>query len=81
LNRDELAGTWDLSVFLQAPFTVSVARMAARDGRHPDPCHPSLTRYVQGQQLYFNACRPWERANLVVEEATDLNRPTLLGSQ
>ena len=76
LHRDELAGIWDLSVFLQARFTASVARMAARDGTHPDPSHPSVARYVKGQQLYLDACRPWERAHLVVD-ATDLDMPTL----
>lgn len=77
LHRNELAGVWDLSVFLQAPFAVSVARMAARDGSHPEPTHPSLARYVEGQQLYFEACRPWNRADLVVD-ATDLDAPTLI---
>lgn len=76
LHRDELVGCWDLSVFLQVPFAVSVARMAARDGSHPDPTHPSMTRYVGGQKLYFAACRPWQRAHLVVD-ATDLDTPTL----
>ncbi len=76
LHRDELAGVWDLSVFLQASFAVSVARMAARDGSHSDPTHPSVARYVDGQRLYFDACRPWEPANLVVD-ATDLDAPML----
>ncbi len=80
LHRDELAGAWDLSVFLRVPFAVSVARMAARDGSHPDPAHSSVARYVEGQQLYFDACRPWERADLVVD-ATDLDSPSLLGSR
>jgi uridine kinase len=71
LHRDELAGTWDFSVFLTAPFEVTVARMAARDGTHPDPAHPSQTRYVQGQHLYFAACKPWERASLVIDNSGD----------
>lgn len=77
LHRDELAGVWDLSVFLQTPFTVSVARMAARDGSHRDPNHPSVARYVEGQRMYFDACRPWERAGIVVD-ATDLDAPHLI---
>lgn len=80
LHRDELADAWDLSVFLRAPFAVSVARMAARDGTHPDPAHSSVARYVEGQQLYFDVCQPWERADLVVG-ATDLDAPSLLGSR
>lgn len=46
LHRDELAGVWDLSVFLQVPFAVSVARLAARDGSHPDP-GPSQRRTLR----------------------------------
>jgi uridine kinase len=77
LHRDELAGQWDFSVFLAAPFEVTAARMADRDGSHPDPEHPSLARYVRGQRLYFAACRPWERADLVVDHS-DLDRPRIV---
>ena len=80
LHRDELVGVWDLSLFLQVPFAVSVARMAARDGSHPDPAHAQVARYVKGQQLYFAACQPWERADLVVD-ATDLDAPTIVRSR
>lgn len=77
LHRDELVDAWDLSVFLRVPFAASVARLATRDGSHPDPEHPSVARYVQGQRLYFAACTPWKRADLVVDN-TDLNAPTLV---
>jgi uridine kinase len=77
LHRDELAGTWDLSVFLHVPFEVSAARMAARDGSNPDPRHPAMARYVGGQRLYFAACSPWRRADLVVDNS-DLDAPTLI---
>jgi len=80
LHRDELAGEWDLSVFLQVPFAVSVGRLATRDGSNPDPNHDSLTRYVEGQRLYFTACRPWQRADLVVD-ATDLDAPILCAGE
>jgi len=77
LHRDELAGVWDFSVFLDAPFEVTVARMARRDGSHPDPTHPSVARYVEGQRLYFAACSPWRRANLVIDN-TDVAHPTIV---
>jgi uridine kinase len=79
LHRDELAGYWDFSVFLTAPFEVTVARMAVRDGSSPDPEHPRLARYVQGQRLYFAACRPWERAGLVIDNS-DVDRPSVTGT-
>lgn len=66
LHRDELCDRWDASVLLDVPFEVSVARLAARDGSYPDPAHPSMRRYVEGQRLYFEQCRPRERATWVV---------------
>jgi uridine kinase len=50
LHRDELAGVWDLSIFLDVPFDVTAQRMAGRDGTSPDPRHPSLLRYVAAQE-------------------------------
>ena len=76
LHRDELAGCWALSVFLRVPFTVSVARMAARDGGSPDPDDPSVARYVQGQRLYLAVCAPADRADLVVDH-DDLDAPVI----
>lgn len=66
LHRDELVARWDLSIFLDVPFTVSVQRVAQRDGTPPDPTHPSLSRYVAGQRLYLARCRPAERATYVI---------------
>lgn len=77
LHRDELFGTWDLSIFLQVPFSVSVPRMATRDGSSADPGHPSLTRYVQGHGLYFAACSPWARADVVVDN-TNMDTPAVM---
>jgi uridine kinase len=67
LHRDELAGVWDMSVFLDVPFEVSVRRLARRDGSNPDPSHASMTRYVEGQRLYLSRCRPERRATHVVD--------------
>jgi uridine kinase len=67
LHRDELLGAWDLSVFLDAPFTETARRMAARDGTDPDPDHPRTRRYVQGQRLYYAACDPKRRADILID--------------
>ena len=48
LHRPELRESWDVSVFLDVPFGVSVARLAARDGSPADPEHPAMRRYVEG---------------------------------
>ncbi|WP_152365422.1 uridine kinase [Microlunatus speluncae] len=80
LHRDELVERWDFSIFLDAPFEITVARMAGRDGGSPDPEHPSQRRYVEGQRLYFEACRPWQRADLVIDN-TDPRHPMIITAQ
>lgn len=79
LHRDELAGRWDWSVFLDVPFTVTAKRMSQRDGTYLDPSHSSMRRHVEGQRRYFAACSPWSRATHVIEHA-DPARPALVGS-
>lgn len=77
LHRNELAGRWDASVFLDVPFAATAARMAIRDGSSADPEHSSMHRYVAGQRLYFQAARPWERATFVVDNS-DFTAPRLI---
>ncbi|MGH3657679.1 MAG: uridine kinase [Micromonosporaceae bacterium] len=77
LHRDELVGLWDFSVFLDVPFAITAARMAVRDGSHPDPDHPSIARYVQGQRIYLASCDPASRARVVVDNS-DPARPELI---
>lgn len=62
LHRDELVDRWVWSVFLDVPFTETARRMAHGDGTHPDPEHPTMRRYVEGQRIYVAACRPRERS-------------------
>jgi uridine kinase len=76
-QRDELREQWDLAVFLDVPFEVSVSRMARRDGTVDDPAHPSQARYVDGQRIYLAACDPRSRADVVVDN-TDLGAPRVL---
>lgn len=77
LHRDELAGAWDLSIFLQVGFGEAARRMAGRDGSEPDPEHPSLARYLHAQRHYLASCRPSLRADIVVDN-TALARPVLV---
>jgi uridine kinase len=77
LHRDELAAAWDLSVFLDVPFTVTVQRMALRDGTNPDPDHPDTHRYTAAQRIYYAACTPHERATVLIDN-TDFRLPRVL---
>ncbi|MEU4626702.1 uridine kinase [Actinoplanes sp. NPDC023801] len=79
LHRDELAGAWDLSLFLDVPFTETARRMASRDGTPSDPGHPGMRRYVEGQRIYFTTCDPQRRAGAVIGNA-DPDHPVLTWS-
>jgi len=70
LQRNELHGSWQLAVFLDVGFEESCRRMAGRDGSDPDPTHPSVRRYVEGQRLYLAACDPVRRADVVIDSST-----------
>lgn len=77
LQRAELDGCFELTVWLHAPFAETARRMAARDGSPADPEHPDLRRYVEGQRTYFRLRSPWSRADLVVDN-THVERPRLV---
>jgi len=77
LHRDELVDCWDLSVFLDVPFEISVKRMAARDGSDPNPDAPGVRRYVQAQRHYLRADSPRARATIVIDNS-DVERPVLI---
>jgi uridine kinase len=76
LHRDELAGAWDLSMFLDVPFEETARRMAVRDGTSPDPAAPGMRRYVEAQRIYFVTCRPQQRATILIDNS-DVAAPTI----
>ena len=79
LHRPELREVWDLSVWLEVPFSVSVPRGAGRGPGYgsPDPAAESNRRYVEGQKLYLAECRPGARATFVIDNS-DLTAPHLV---
>ena len=74
LQRPELDGVWDLVIFLDVPFVVSVGRMAARDGTVDDVEHPDQRRYAEAQRRYLAECDPRGRADVLLDNR-DLRRP------
>lgn len=80
LHRSELRAYWDFSIFLDAPFEVTVPRMAVRDGLSPDPLSPSHRRYVEGQKIYLEQVQPRQFATLVIDN-TDFNNPKILSPE
>jgi len=77
LHRRELVSHWDLSIFLDAPFSVTIARTASRDGCSPAVNAPENRRYIEGQELYLRTCEPTRAADIVVNNKS-FSAPELL---
>ncbi len=77
VQRPELAGCFELVVWLDAPFEATYARMAVRDGSPSDPGHPANRRYLEGERRYLRECSPRERADVVVD-VTAVSAPRLV---
>lgn len=80
LLRQELQGYWDYTIFVDAAFTVTLARAQQRDlalfGTVAEVTKRYEQRYIPGQQLYLEACCPRQCADLVVEN-NDPGQPVL----
>ncbi|WP_345802057.1 uridine kinase [Microbacterium sp. AZCO] len=74
LNRPELRGIWDWSVWLDVPVDVAFERMAQRDGTDPDFLAPSNARYRDGVDLYLRDDDPRAAASAIVDN-TDVQHP------
>jgi uridine kinase len=80
LHRTQLLSYWDLSIFLDAPFEVTIPRAAGRDGSLPDVNAPENRRYVEGQQLYLRTCEPKRAATIVINNE-NLASPEVVTAQ
>ena len=73
LARPELQASWDLTIWLDVPFEITVERAIARDARNGGDATVTRgkyeRRYVPGQRLYLALCRPRERADIVVDNS------------
>ena len=71
LLRPELVEFWDFSIFVDAPFEVTLARAIQRDvalfGTSDDVRRRYEDRYIPGQKLYLEECNPKEKAIVVVD--------------
>ena len=83
LSRPELQASWDLTIWLDVPFEVTVERAIARDSRRGGDAAVTrgkyVHRYVPGQRLYLSQCRPRERADIVVDNSV-FERPQIVRS-
>ena len=70
LLRPELAGRWDLTIFVSADFERVLDRARIRDlallGSAAEVERRFRTRYLPAQRLYYAAARPAEHADIIV---------------
>jgi uridine kinase len=80
LQRPELDGCWDVAIWVEAPFEVTVERAVARDAARGGDSEATRKkyrdRYVPGQLIYMSGCGPRERADIVFHNA-DVRYPRL----
>ena len=81
LLRTELTGFWDFTAFVEASFETTLARAERRDaasfGGVAEVRRRYGLRYIPGQRLYFDECRPRERADVVIDN-NDPSNPFIL---
>jgi uridine kinase len=81
LQRPELAGAWDLTVFLSCPFELAEERGASRDaallGGLPAARRRYRVRYHAAGRHYIDTVRPDERAGILIDHA-DPDSPVML---
>jgi uridine kinase len=69
LNRPELHGIWNYSIWLEVDPEVTTARTLERDGVSENP-----ERYSGGQALYLKEAKPRELANAIIDN-NDYDHP------
>ncbi len=81
LLRPELADLWDYRIFLDVAFDVALRRAMTRD----QPLFGSAAavearyaqRYIPGQRVYLATVRPWEQADVVIDN-NDPSHPRII---
>jgi uridine kinase len=80
LFRPEIVNYWDLKIFVEADFKITVSRATKRDGYYLGSEQEILAkynqRYVPGQQLYFQEAQPQEKADIIIENS-DFENPVI----
>ena len=81
LSRPELQTSWDLTIWLDVPFEVTIERAVARDSRGGGDAAVTRgkydARYVPGQRLYLERCRPRDCADIVIDNSI-FDRPRIM---
>ncbi len=77
LFRPDLEGCWDLKIWVEVSFEVALSRAVQRDsemfGGAAAVRERYRRRYIPGQRLYLEQCRPREQAHLIVDNNDPLH--------
>ncbi|MCU1535160.1 MAG: uridine kinase [Glaciihabitans sp.] len=74
LNRPELRGLWNFTVWLDVSPELGLERYSRRDGTSPDADAPLNRRYLGAQEFYQSHATPRARANAIIDN-TDVEHP------
>ena len=83
LFRPEIVRFWDVKLFLDIGFEESIARAVHREsdkahlGANKEIISKYKTRYIPGQQLYFEQVNPRETADIVIDNR-DFENPQIV---
>jgi uridine kinase len=81
LQRPELAGLWDLTIFIDVSFETVLARVIIRDsgliGGEQAVRERYNRRYIPAQRHYLETCHPAEQADIVVIN-DDITNPLMI---
>jgi uridine kinase len=75
LQRPELRGLWNYTIWLDADAAVRQERLVARDGADPDPEAASNQRWAGAMRIYVRDTAPNAAASAIVDN-TDPDHPT-----
>jgi len=81
LFRPEVASNWDLKIFIDVDFKITVQRALKRDGYYLGSEQEILEkynqRYIPGQKLYFKEAKPLEQADIIIDNS-DFENPLIV---
>ncbi|BDD83017.1 hypothetical protein TPB0596_27800 [Tsukamurella pulmonis] len=80
LHGEELMDLWDTTIYLHAPFDVTVPRSHRRDATEGRPIANDHRRYVDGQRLYLAACSPAARATFLIDNSS-IDAPVIIADR